>query len=312
MNRVALLSRRSVACPWRPRVGPSRLPQQQRAASAEAAAVALDAQHSMGVPEGSRRPGLMFIKAGMLGLFDKWGKRHACTVLALDECRVVQVKCEETEGYDAVQVGASLHKPSKAGSSVLGHYERHGGLPPMRRLKESRVSPDALALLRPGLPLDVRHFVAGQRVDVQGVSRGKGFAGGMKRHGFAGLDASHGVSKAHRSIGSTGQCQTPGRVFKGKKMPGRMGGVTTTVQGVRVYRVSPSTGVILVKGSIPGPAGGYVRVSDCIKGADFPEPPPFPTYIRAGEDDTGEDVEDTEMAAPEHDVFELKEPVDPY
>jgi len=226
--------------------------------------------------DGLRRCGALAMKVGMLPIWDEWGQRHACTVLQLDACEVVQVKTEETDGYDGLQIGVGEAKEKNVNQPMAGHFAA-AGVAPKRRLREFRVS--APALLPAGTPITARHFVPGQLVDLQGTTKGKGFQGAMKRHGFGGLGASHGVSKAHRSLGSTGQCQDPGRVFKGKKMPGRMGGKTKTVENMKILKIEPERNLLYIKGSVPGQNGGWIRVKDAERGPRFPSPPPFPTFL---------------------------------
>ncbi|KAG5181324.1 translation protein [Tribonema minus] len=223
----------------------------------------------------------------MTQIWDAWGERHAVTVLHLDACQVTQVCREETHGYTAVQVGAGEAKPKNVRKSLAGLFAK-AGVPPKRRLGEFRVTPDAL--LPVGFRLRAQHFVPGQLIDVRGTTKGKGFQGGMKRWNFKGQRASHGVSKTHRHIGSTGQCQDPGRVFKGKKMPGRMGGTAVTVQCLRILKLDTQRDLLFVKGHVPGPRGAFLRVQDALKRAEFPAPPPFPSYAPPPHEGEGEEV----------------------
>ncbi|KAJ8600817.1 hypothetical protein CTAYLR_006419 [Chrysophaeum taylorii] len=224
-----------------------------------------------------RRTGVLAVKAGMMGTWDQFGKRHALTLLHVDGCRVVQVKDVAKEGYTAVQVGAGTRKVKHVDKAKVGHFRRWWGeeeeafRPEMpyalsRRVSEFRVSPDAI--LPVGTRLGAAHFVPGQFVDVQGKTRGKGFAGPMKRWGFGGGPASHGTSKAHRTHGSMGGCQDPGRVFKGKKMAGRMGGRNRTAQNLVVHKVDTERNVVYVRGAVPGAQGGWVRITDAIRHRD--------------------------------------------
>ena len=220
--------------------------------------------------EVTRRTGLLAVKVGMLGTWDGEGRRHALTVLHADGCRVVQVKSRANgDGYDALQVGAGAKKPKHSVSPERGHFDKYAGgadygaYAYLREVGEFRISPDAS--LASGTPLDAAHFVAGQRIDVRGVTRGKGFQGPMKRHNFGGQGASHGVSKTHRAHGSTGASQDPGRVWKGKKMAGRMGGKSRTAQSLVIHKIDTERNLIFVRGAVPGAKGNWVRVTDALK-----------------------------------------------
>lgn len=181
-----------------------------------------------------RRTGALAMKVGMLPIWDQWGERHAVTVLQLDSCKVVQVKSQELNGYTAMQLSVGEAKLKRVKKTIINHYAK-AGLQPGRKLMEFRVTPDSL--LDVGTTIHAQHFVAGQLVDVCGTSKGKGFAGGMKRWNFKGQTASHGNSLSHRVLGSTGMRQDPGRVFKGKKMPGHLGAERVTVQNLKVLKV---------------------------------------------------------------------------
>ncbi|EGG20796.1 ribosomal protein L3 [Cavenderia fasciculata] len=197
------------------------------------------------------------------------------TVIELPDNQVVQVKRKVNDGSNAVQVGAGEIKLKNIGGTLKGHFAK-ADVPPKRVVMEFKVTKGGF--MDVGTSIDARHFVPGQLVKVQGTSTGKGFAGGMKRWNFSGLLATHGVSKTHRSIGSTGCRQTPGRVFKGKKMPGRLGGQSSTVNNLQVVKINSELNVIMVKGAVPGKNGGYLRVTDSRSNV-WKQSPPFPTYI---------------------------------
>jgi large subunit ribosomal protein L3 len=209
-----------------------------------------------------RRTGLIARKLGMTRVFAADGAHVPVTVLKVDRCRVVAQRTEAKDGYNAVQLGAGTVKVKNVTKAVRGHFAK-ANVEPTRMLFEFRV--DAGALLEPGADVGVTHFEAGQFVDVVGTTIGKGFAGVMKRYNFAGLEASHGVSISHRSHGSTGQRQDPGRVFKGKKMAGHMGDRRRTQQNLQIVRADAERGVLFVRGSVPGSEGSYVLVSDAVK-----------------------------------------------
>ncbi|HRY24521.1 MAG: 50S ribosomal protein L3 [Geminicoccaceae bacterium] len=226
------------------------------------------------------RTGMIARKMGMTRLFGVDGSHIPVTVLKVDDCEVVAVRTVEKDGYTAVQLGAGKAKPKNVTKPMRGHFAK-AKVEPKAEVAEFRVAEDAL--LGVGERVHVGHFVAGQFVDVAGLSIGKGFAGAMKRHNFSGLRASHGVSVSHRSHGSTGQRQDPGRVFKGKKMAGHMGHRNVTVQNLEVFGVDPDQGLILIRGGVPGAKGSWLRVTDAVKKA-LPKDAPFPAaVVRAGE-----------------------------
>ncbi|MCV6596538.1 MAG: 50S ribosomal protein L3 [Mangrovicoccus sp.] len=223
------------------------------------------------------RSGVIAKKVGMTRLFLEDGKQVPVTVLQLDNLQVVAQRTTEKDGYTAVQLGAGAAKAKRVSQAMRGHFAV-AKVAPKRKLAEFRV--DADNLIEVGAEISAEHFVEGQKVDVSGTSIGKGFAGAMKRHNFGGLRASHGVSISHRSHGSTGQCQDPGRVFKGKKMAGHMGAARVTTQNLEVVRTDADRGLIMVKGAVPGSKGGWVTVKDAVK-KKLPEGVPFPAAIKA-------------------------------
>ncbi len=226
------------------------------------------------------RTGVIARKLGMMRMFAETGAHVPVTVLSLDRCRVVAQRREEPDGYTALQLGAGMARTKRVTQPMRGHFAK-AKVEPARRLAEFRVSEDALVEV--GAELSADHFVKGQHVDVSGTSIGKGFAGAMKRHNFRGLRASHGVSISHRSHGSTGNSQNPGKVWKGKKMAGHMGDARATVQNLEVVDTDVERGLIMVKGAVPGAKGGWVLVSDARK-RRLPEDAPFPAGLKAPEE----------------------------
>ena len=224
-----------------------------------------------------RRTGVIAEKLGMSRVFNDDGEHVPVTVLRVDECQVIAQRTRDAGGYVALQLGAGRRKVKNTPRPLRGHFAK-ARVEPKRHVAEFRVSEDALVDI--GLTLSADHFATGQFVDAVGTSIGKGFAGGMKRHNFSGLRASHGVSVSHRSHGSTGQCQDPGKVFKGKKMAGQLGNARATVQNLEVVATDAARGLIMVKGGVPGPKGGVVLLSDAKK-RRLPDDVPFPAGIRA-------------------------------
>jgi large subunit ribosomal protein L3 len=222
------------------------------------------------------RTGVIAKKMGMTRIFQDDGRHVPVTVLALENVQVVSRKEADRDGYVAVQLGAGTAKAKNLSKPERGHFGK-AEVEPKARVAEFVVAEDAL--LDVGTELTADHYVAGQMVDIQGVTQGKGFAGGMKRWGFGGLRATHGVSLSHRSLGSTGQRQDPGRVFKNKKMAGHMGAKNRTQQNLEVVRTDADRGLIFVKGSVPGHKGGWLLVKDSVKVAR-PETAPYPAGIR--------------------------------
>ncbi|HCS71139.1 MAG TPA: 50S ribosomal protein L3 [Rhodospirillaceae bacterium] len=226
------------------------------------------------------RTGLIAQKLGMTRVFQEDGRHLPVTVLKVDSVHVVAQRTMEKDGYSAVQLSWGKGKPKNMPKALRGHYAK-AKVEPGKRLREFRVSEDNL--IDVGAELSAAHFIDGQMVDVVGTSVGKGFAGAMKRHGFGGLRASHGVSISHRSHGSTGHCQDPGRVFKGKKMAGQLGNKRCTVQNLPIVATDEARGLILVRGAVPGSKGGFVLISDAVKKAQ-PEGLPFPAALKGGQD----------------------------
>jgi large subunit ribosomal protein L3 len=237
------------------------------------------------------RTGVIARKIGMSRVFQDDGGHVPVTVLRVDGCQVVAQRTTESHGYDAVQLGAEPAKIKNVSKAMRGHFAK-AQVEPKRKVGEFRVSSDNLVAV--GSELSANHFIAGQFVDVTGISIGKGFAGVIKRHNFSGLGASHGVSISHRSHGSTGQCQDPGKVFKGKKMAGHLGAERVTVQSLEVVATDAEEGLILVKGGVPGSKGTWIRVTDSTK-RKLPDGVPLP----AGLKDNAADAEDQ---APAEDV----------
>lgn len=224
------------------------------------------------------RTGLIAEKVGMTRLFTEEGTHVPVTVLKVDGCRVVAARTKERDGYVALQVGVGRIKTKNVTKPMRAHFAK-AKVEPRRKLVEFRVADDAVVDV--GAELSVEHFVPGQFVDVTGTSIGKGFAGSMKRHNFGGLRASHGVSISHRSHGSTGGRQDPGRVFKNKKMAGHMGAVTVTTQNLKVIQTDPARGLIMVMGAVPGADGGFVTITDAAK-RKRPDGVPYPAALKSG------------------------------
>lgn len=223
------------------------------------------------------RSGVIAQKLGMTRIFTEGGEHVPVTVLRIDQCRVVAHRTMEKNGYTALQLGAGLAKVKNVTRAERGHFAV-AKVEPASKLAEFRVSPENM--IDVGAEITADHFVPGQYVDVTGTSIGRGFAGGMKRHNFGGLRASHGVSVSHRSHGSTGQRQDPGKVFKGKKMAGHMGQTRVTTQNVEIVSTDADRGLILIRGAVPGSKGAWILVRDAVK-APLPENAPKPASLRA-------------------------------
>ena len=240
----------------------------------------------------AQRSGVLARKLGMTRVFSEEGRHVPVTVLALDGCQVVGLRTEDerdvttkkggqvkrTDGYTAVVMGAGDKKAKRTPKAQREQFAS-AGVAPKAKVKEFRVKSD-IALPEIGAEVQADHFVPGQKIDVAGVSIGKGFAGAMKRWNFGGLRATHGVSVSHRSHGSTGQCQDPGKVFKGKKMAGHMGAVRTTTQNLKVVKTDVERGLIMVQGAVPGSKGGWIMVRDAVKKA-IPADAPTPGSFKA-------------------------------
>ena len=222
------------------------------------------------------RTGLIAQKLGMSRVFDVDGKHVPVTVLKVDNCQVVAVQTKEKNGYTALQIGAGEKKATRLTKAERGHFAK-AKVEPKRKVVEFRVDDDKI--LEVGAELCVSHFVAGQYVDVTGVTIGHGYQGVMKRWNFGGLRATHGVSVSHRSLGSTGMRQDPGRVFKNKKMPGHMGDKSRTVINLRVVSVEPEHGLVMVEGLVPGHKGAWVTVRDAVK-KKLPKDAPVPAGLK--------------------------------
>jgi len=229
------------------------------------------------------RTGVIAKKMGMTRLFQEDGRHVPVTVLSLEECQVVGARNQERDGYFAVQLGAGPRKAKNVNKPQREAFAK-AEVEPKARVAEFRVDSED-ALLPIGATVTADHFIAGQMVDIQGVTQGKGFAGAMKRWGFGGMRATHGVSISHRAHGSTGQNQDPGKVFKGKKMAGHMGAKNRTQQNLEIVRTDAARGLIFVRGSVPGSKGGWLLVKDAMKVA-LPEGVPFPGAMRRNADET--------------------------
>jgi large subunit ribosomal protein L3 len=230
------------------------------------------------------RTGLIARKLGMTRIFTEEGNHVPVTVLEVDNCQVVGVRTAEKDGYTAVQLGAGAAKVKNVTQPMRGHFAK-AKVEPKKKLVEFRV--DADALIEVGAELSAAHFVAGQFVDVVGQSKGRGFSGVMRRHNFGGLRATHGVSISHRSHGSTGQRQDPGKTFKNKKMAGHYGDVRVTTQNLKVVKTDVERGLIMIEGAVPGAEGGWVLVKDAAK-RKIPEGVPYPAALRQAAEGTTE------------------------
>jgi large subunit ribosomal protein L3 len=240
------------------------------------------------------RTGLIAQKLGMSRVFTDSGDHIPVTVLRIENCQVVAQRTQERDGYVALQLGVGAAKVKNVPKPMRGHFAA-AKVEPKAHVAEFRVSEDALVDV--GAEITAAHFVAGQYVDVTGTSIGKGFAGGMKRWNFGGLRATHGVSVSHRSLGSTGQRQDPGKTFKNKKMAGHMGAERVTTLNLEVILTDVERGVLMVRGAVPGSEGGWVLVRDAVK-RKAPDGLPFPAALR-GDDSGGDGASEPEPAETE-------------
>jgi large subunit ribosomal protein L3 len=208
--------------------------------------------------------GILGKKVGMTQIFDDRGEVIPVTVIEAGPCFVAQIKTVERDGYTAIQLGFEEAKPKRLTQPQLKHLQK-SSLPALRYLREIRMAPEDMADLEEGQRLTVALFEPGEYVDVSGVSKGRGFAGVVKRHGFGGGPKTHGQSDRHRAPGSIGACTTPGRVFKGKRMPGRMGGDRVTVQNLEVVMVDPERNLLAIRGAVPGAKNGLVEIREARK-----------------------------------------------
>ena len=245
------------------------------------------------------RTGVIAKKLGMARFFDEAGSHVPVTVLSLEGGQGVSQRTQEKDGYVALQLGAGAKKAKNTSKAMRGHFAK-GEVEPKRKLAEFKVSEDNL--IDVGAELTADHYLPGQKVDITGLTVGKGFAGAMKRWNFGGLRATHGVSLSHRSHGSTGNRQDPGRTFPGKKMAGHLGQETVTTLNVTVWRVDAERGLILVKGSVPGAEGAFVKIRDAVKSAlpaDAPKPGAFRSAGQPASAPAEEPVVEAEAQAPE-------------
>ena len=239
------------------------------------------------------RSGVIAKKLGMTRLFMEDGRQVPVTVLQLDKLQVVAQRTSERDGYCAVQLGAGSVRAKRVARPMRGHFAA-AKVEPKRKVAEFRVAPENLISV--GEEITADHYFEGQYVDVCGTSIGKGFAGAMKRHNFRGLEMTHGVSISHRSHGSTGQCQDPGRVFKGKKMAGHMGAAKVTTQNLQVVRTDAERGLIMIKGAVPGSKGGWVTVKDAVK-KPFPENAILPAALKSAAEEAAKAAEEAAAQA---------------
>ncbi len=225
------------------------------------------------------RCGVIARKLGMSRIFNDKGEHVPVTILRIEDVEVLSTRSMEKDGYIAVQLGFNNKKLKNINKPLKGHFAK-AKTEPKEKIIEFRVSEDAL--LKIGDKICANHFIPGQKIDVTGISQGKGFAGSMKRHNFGGMQATHGVSVSHRAHGSTGNSQDPGRTWKGKKMAGQYGNVRVTTQNLKVVKLLEDEDLILVEGSVPGSKNGIVTLSDAVK-HDLPKEAPFPAGLRTSD-----------------------------
>jgi large subunit ribosomal protein L3 len=248
------------------------------------------------------RSGVIAKKVGMTRLFLEDGRQVPVTVLQLDKLQVVAQRTADKDGYSAVQLGAGTAKAKRTTKALRGHFAV-AKVEPKRKVAEFRVAPENL--IKVGEEITADHYFEGQFVDVCGTSIGKGFAGAMKRHNFRGLEMTHGVSISHRSHGSTGQCQDPGKVFKGKKMAGHMGAAKVTTQNLQVVRTDSDRGLIMIKGAVPGSKGGWVTIKDAVK-KPFPENAIMPAALKSAAEEAAKAAEEAAAQAAAEEEAEAK------
>ena len=238
------------------------------------------------------RTGLIAQKVGMTRLFSTDGKHVPCTVLKVDGCHVIAQRTDDTNGYTALQLGVGAAKVKNVSKAQRGHFAK-AKVEPRKKLVEFRVTQDAL--IDVGAEITAAHFIEGQKVDVTGMTIGKGFAGAMKRWNFGGLRATHGVSVSHRSHGSTGNRQDPGKTFANKKMAGHLGVEQVTTQNLTVVSIDEDQGLIFIRGSVPGHDNGFVTIKDSVKYA-APQGVPYPGAVRSVKSATSPANESVETA----------------
>ncbi|MBC6443931.1 MAG: 50S ribosomal protein L3 [Alphaproteobacteria bacterium GM202ARS2] len=249
------------------------------------------------------RVGLCVKKLGMSRLFNEEGQHVPVSVLRLESCSVVRRFERDKDGFDALQLGFGDIKEKRLNKPQRGAFAKSKQTP-RARLRQFRVS--ERGLLDVGTAIDVHHFVVGQYVDISGITIGKGFAGAMKRHNFGGGRASHGVSVSHRAHGSTGQCQDPGKVFKGKKMAGHMGASRVTHHNLKVVKVDSANGLIFVHGAVPGPKGSYLDIRDAYK-KPLPDDAPWPAGLHGQEQEEEQEQEQEQEQATEQATEQVKD-----